>query len=289
MSLALIRVPYDSGQRERRLGAGPDALVRAGAADALGAGGLDVVPARIETDLPFPTETTAAFELAGKLAGEVARARRSRATPVVLAGNCMMVLGVLAGLAEVPRLGLLWLDAHGDLNTPETSPGGDLDGMALAAATGRCWTGPTSRIPGFSAVPDAQVAHLGARDLDPDERAVLDTGKVAHLDGTAWAGSQGDASAAAIVAALAGRVDALHLHIDLDVQDPALAGSGPSAVPGGPQPDQVQRFIGNLADAAPLIGVSMAGYAPDWDRAGDGKRAALDALTAVGHTIAAQR
>ena len=289
MSLALIRVPYDSGQRERRLGAGPDALVRAGAADALGAGGLDVVPARIETDMPFPTETTTAFELAGKLAGEVARARRSGATPVVLAGNCLAALGVVAGLGEVPRLGVLWLDAHGDLNTPETSPTGYLDGMALAVATGRCWTGPTRRIPGFAPVPHGQVGNLGARDLDPDERPLLEQGPISHLAGTAWAGPGGDASAAEVVDALACRVDALHLHLDLDVLDPAQACGGPYAVPGGPSPAQVRRVIEHAGETAPLAGISLAGYAPDWDRTGAGVQAALAALTAVGRAVAARR
>ena len=289
MSLALIRVPYDSGQREQRQGAGPDALARAGAADAQGSGGLDVVPARIETDLPFPTETTVAFELAGKLGGEVARARRSGATPVVLAGNCLTAVGVLAGLAEVPRLGLVWLDAHGDLNTPETSPTGYLDGMALAVATGRCWTGPTRRIPGFAPVADGHVAHLGARALDPGERTILEAGTMAHLDGRSWAADGGDARAAETVHALAERVDALHLHLDLDVQDPARTGGGPETLPGGPGPAQVQRLIANLADVAPLAGVSMAGYAPDRDRSGTDTRAALAALRAVGHAIAARR
>jgi arginase len=289
VTLALIRVPYDAGQREQRLGAGPDALARAGAADALGAGGLDVIPARIETDLPFATETTVGFELAGKLGGEVARACRSGATPVVLAGNCLTAVGVLAGLTEIPRLGLVWLDAHGDLNTPETSPTGYLDGMALAVATGRCWTGPTRRIPGFAPVADGHVAHLGARALDPGERTILDAGTMAHLDGASWAAEGGDARASEIVHALAGRVDALHLHLDLDVQDPALAGGCSDAVPGGPGPDQVQRFIAGLAQTAPLAAVSIAGYAPDRDRSATGARAALGALRAVGHAIAARR
>ena len=289
MSLALIRVPYDSGQRERRLGAGPDALVRAGAADALGAGGLDVIPGRIETDLAFPLEAGVGFDLAGKLAGEVTRARRSGATPVVLAGNCLMAVGMRAGLAEVPRPGLIWLDAHGDVNTPETSPTGYLDGMPLAIATGRCWTGIAAGLPGFAPLADAQVAHLGARDLDPGERAVLDAGGMASLDGASWAGAGGDARAAAIVTALAERVDALHLHIDLDVQAPAQTCGGPYAVPGGPGPDQLRHLIATLAEAAPLAGVSMAGYAPDRDRSGTGARAALAILTAVGHAIAARR
>ncbi len=229
------------------------------------------------------------FDLAGKLAGEVAQARRRAATPVVLAGNCLMAVGTRAGLADVPRLGLVWLDAHGDLNTPETSPTGYLDGMPLAIATGRCWTGIAAGLPGFDPLPDAQVAHLGARDLDPGEGPVLDAGAIASLDGATWAGAGGDARAAAIVAALARRVDALHLHIDLDVQDPAQTCGGPYAVPGGPGPAQVQRLIADVAHAAPIAGVSIAGYAPDWDRPGTGARAALDALRAVGHAIAGRR
>jgi len=61
---------------------------------------------------------------------------------------------------------VLWFDAHGDFNTPESTLGGFLDGMALAIATGRCWTGLAATVPGFTPVAEENVVLVGARDLD---------------------------------------------------------------------------------------------------------------------------
>jgi arginase len=91
----------------------------------------------------------------------VGEARRADRFPLVLGGNCGVALGVVAGLGGDARV--VWADAHGDFNTPETTLGGFLDGMGLATLTGGCWTAITATIPGFAAVPDDHVWLLGAR------------------------------------------------------------------------------------------------------------------------------
>ena len=67
-------------------------------------------------------------------------------------------------MGEPPSV--LWLDAHGDYNTPETTTGGFLDGMALAMLTGRCWRAMTAQVPGFEPVAEKRVVMFGTRDLD---------------------------------------------------------------------------------------------------------------------------
>ena len=78
---------------------------------------------------------------------------------------------------------VLWFDAHGDFNTPETTTSGFLDGMALAAVTGRCWTGLTRAIPGFTPVPESNVTAIGVRDLDEGEAMASQTCGLTHVAG----------------------------------------------------------------------------------------------------------
>ena len=282
MSFAIIRVPYDSGQRERRMGLGPERLMALGAAGRLTGGSREsVVPARIESDLAFPQENAVSFELARKLAGEIERARRQGAFPVVLAGNCLSAVGSVAALSDVPRLGVIWMDSHGDLNTPETTPSGFLDGMALASVTGSCWTGITAGIPGFAAVPDSRVLHLGARDLDPAEQAIFDSGQIAQVSGAAWRQS-GRAALDATLDAFSRHADAIYLHIDMDVHDAAICRANPYAVPGGPTPDQVREAVQVIFAKAPVIAVGLTAYGPESDLDGHAATAALDLLATVG-------
>src|SRR5687768_13373447 len=125
----LIRVPYDSGQRALRMGAGPDALAPS-FVDALRAEGHEVTGETVEAPPGFATEVATAFALARALSERVRAARAEGRRPLVLAGNCMSSLGTVAGLRdEDDDLGVVWFDAHGDLETPETTTSGFADGM----------------------------------------------------------------------------------------------------------------------------------------------------------------
>ncbi len=278
MTVALIQVPFDSGQRELRMGLGPGRLMALGAREvAARAHGGEAVPGRIDSDEPFPLEAATAFDLARKLSGDVARARREGAFPLVLAGNCMSAVGTLAGLAEVPRLGIVWLDAHGDLNTPETSSSGFVDGMALAVATGRCWRPLAESVPGFAPVADRQVLHAGARALDPAERDILAAGDIVAVDGAAFRGQGAEALDTALDV-LAPRVDAVYLHLDLDVHDAAELTANPFAEPGGPGAAQVREAVARVAARLPLAAAALTAYAPEWDRDGAAGQAALELI-----------
>lgn len=288
MDATLIQVPYDSGHRDERMGRGPGELVRLGAVDTVAAAACgEVVVERVEADDPFLTEIGTAFELARKLAGEVTRARRNGAFPLVLAGNCMSAVGTVAGLSDVPRLGIVWLDAHGDLNTPDTSPTGFLDGMALAACTGRCWRPMTAGVPGFEPVPHARVLHLGGRALDPAEVHLLRDGDIACIDGAALR-ARGTAAAAHGVNELARRVDAVYLHLDMDVHDGETLRANPFAEPGGPLPGQVRDVADSVAQRIPVAGAGLTAYARTYDRDGAAGHAALALLGTVVAAVASR-
>ncbi|MBB4638242.1 arginase family protein [Longimicrobium terrae] len=172
MNIHLIAVPYDSAVRGWRMGAGPEALLRSGLEDHLRARGHHVATEIVEAPDDGPaTEIRTAFVLAAALRDRVRTAREAGALAVVLAGNCGSALGTVAALAEDEPL-VVWMDAHGDLNTPETSRSGFLDGMALAILTGHCWAPmAASLLP--RPVAEDHVLLVGARDLDAGEQALL--------------------------------------------------------------------------------------------------------------------
>ncbi len=136
MDIDLLVVPYDSAHRGERMGAGPEALVAAGLPARLERLGHSVRTIVIEPPHDsWQAEIRTAFELASVLALAVRTARAEHRLPLILSGNCFVSLGVCAGLGTESNV--LWADAHADFNTPETTIGGFLDGMALATLTGR--------------------------------------------------------------------------------------------------------------------------------------------------------
>lgn len=180
-------------------------------------------------------------------ADTVARAGR----PLVLAGDCPTARAAVSALQRRHAgLAVLWLDAHGDVNTPAISTSGYLGGMALAMLTGRT-PGLFDDTLGLRPVPDTDVVLADARDLDPAERDVLATSQVRRVP----------ADPAAITAALdrLGPVPVpVHLHLDIDVIDAAeLPGARFPAGP-GPSLTRIEECLAAARATADLVGASIA-------------------------------
>jgi arginase family enzyme len=157
--------------------------------------------------------------------------------PVLLASDCTIAMATLPLLAlRDPAVRVVWLDAHGDFNTPATTASGFLGGMCLSAACGR-WDG------GFGGALDpAHVVLSDGRDLDPPEREELDRAGV------------GLVAPAGVAAAVRG--ERVFLHLDLDVLDPAeLPATFPA--PGGLTLEALRAVLAELAAAAEVIGVEI--------------------------------
>jgi arginase len=272
VDVALLLVPYDSAQRGLRMGAGPEALVRAGLADALAARGHDVAQTVIEPPADaWRAEIGTAFALAATVAHAVRGARAAGRFPLVLAGNCITALGVAAGLEEAPSV--LWCDAHGDYNTPETTTGGFLDGMALATLTGGCWTALAARVPGFAPVDPSRVWLLGARDVDPLEEEALRASSIRRVDADAVDAPLGEAALA-----LAGP---RYLHLDLDVLDPRDGRANGYAAPDGVRADALLAFCASLGAHARPAAATLSAYDPAHDADGRAARVAIAAVEAL--------
>ena len=266
------------------MGAGPEHLLTAGAVDRLVTAGhrVDVDEVRLD-DRRMPAEIAAAFELQRGVAAVVRQAASSNSFPIVLSGNCnMAALGMLAGLSK-RDIGVCWLDAHGDFNTPETTVGGFLDGMALAMATGRCWREMLAGLTGFAPVAEENVLLLGARDLDRLEASVLAESGVHVIP-------PGDVreQAPQAIERLRQRVGGVYLHIDLDVLDPAAHGrANQFAVGDGLTVDDVTSIIDVLAARCGLRGAALTAYDPACDIDDRVCRTALGLLTVLADTVGA--
>ena len=169
--------------------------------------------------------------------------------PLVLSGDCPTARATVAGLQRRHRdLAVLWLDAHGDFNTPAISTSGYLGGMALAMLTGRT-PGLFDDTHDLRPVPDASVVLADARDLDPAERDALAASHVRRVP----------ADPAAITSAL-GRLGSapVYLHLDIDVIDGAqLPGA---RFPSGPGPSlaQIEECLAAACAAADVSGAYIA-------------------------------
>jgi arginase len=194
---------------------------------------------------PAPGRMTLLYQA---VAGAVAGAAR----PLLLSGDCPTALGAVAGLQRRYRdVAVVWLDAHGDFNTPAITISGYLGGMPLAMLTGRA-PEPFCDALGLRPVADTHVVLADARDLDPAERDALTASRVRRVP----------ADPAAIISALGGLGRTpVYLHLDVDVID--SAGLPGLRFPAGPGP-AVTRIEECLAAVCTSADVTAACIACAW-------------------------
>lgn len=280
MLIDLIQVPFDSGHRGERMGAGPGHLLAHGAVERLREVGATVRETAVGLEAGFSAEVAAAFDLARATAFAVRVARGRGSLPIVLAGNCISAVGTIAALPH-PGTGVVWLDAHADLNTPETTTSGMVDGMALSVVLGRCWTQMAARVDGFVPVEEENVLLAGARDLDDAERYYLERSRILVAGPDALRGRGGIGER---LDALAGRVDGVYLHLDLDVHDDGEGRANAFAGTGGLQAEEVRALVREVAGRIPIVAAAITAYDPAAD--GDGRMLpiALDLLQTLAET-----
>jgi arginase len=178
--------------------------------------------------LPYPEVAVVERDL---LEGQTAAIAQSLpARPIVLGGCCCAHVGAVQGLVRrVDRLALIYLDAHGDLNTPETSPSGNLWGMPFRMILDA----------GFARAED--VALVGARNLDPPEVAFMEENGI-------------DDSVARALA----NADAVYVALDVDVLDPSEV-DVLIPEPDGPSADEIEALLRDLAGRSTIAGIGVTG------------------------------
>ena len=194
------------------------------------------------------------------------RAAVAAGTPVVVMSECTLVPPVLAAVRErYPDVALVWVDAHGDLNTPDTTPSGFLGGMPFAQLLGWCFDDWRRQAGLEPPLPEERAVLVGGRDLDPGERANVDRSRL-HESG----------DAAGALAALAPGAP-LYLHVDTDVLDPTLTPDAGFPAPGGWDVERMRAEMAVLAASGRVVALSICPGAPPAVDA-EGLRPLVDAL-----------
>lgn len=286
VELTLLLVPYDLGRENVGEGAGPDEILRAGARGVLSNAGhrvRGVQRVRLERDMGNEVRNT--FDLASVLSRRVRQVRENNRVPVVLAGGCSAAIGVMSGLSPEGATGLVWFDAHGDANTPETSESGYLDGMPLAVIIGWCWTAMARRVPGFRTLPEEGVIHVGGRDFDSKEREKLYASRIRIVDAQHLRRPGGRAQMADALRQFAKRRSGISLHIDLDVIDKGDGVVNRFSAPGGPPLDEIEAAIRLVASAFEVRAITLCSYDPSADKDRRGLQAGIRVLRAAAETL----
>jgi len=270
MNLSIIQIPYDCGQHAERMGRGPIHLIDRGLADSLSGVGHDVHPVEIGLGPGLRTEMSAAADLQRMVFRSVTEALEEGRFPILLTGNCnTAALGTVAALESAGRpgtTGVLWFDAHGDFNTPETSPSGFFDGMALSVLTGNSWDALTGSFSGFTPVPEHNVVLIGARDLDGPEEELLWGSAIEMVSVEAI---RADGAAGALgphLDRIARRVSHLYLHLDMDVLDPRSLRANEFAAPGGLTLALLAECLKTALARLPVAALALTAYDPATDR-----------------------
>ena len=241
-TVAVIGAALDLGQGRRGVDMGPSAIRYAGLEERLARLGL-----RVEDSGNVATSVVEATALEDErarylpqikrtcelIAARVGDALRAGSVPLVLGGDHSVALGTLGGLAAVSGIGgVLWIDAHGDLNTPSSSPSGNVHGMTLAAAIGIAGDGFESDAWPLPAVDPSRVAIVGARSLDDAEKRFLHESDVMVFTMTEIdrIGIERAVEQALVRVSGPGFV---HVSLDMDALDPVIAPGVGTPVRGG--------------------------------------------------------
>lgn len=296
-TIAILGVPIDLGAGRRGVDMGPSAMRYTGLHSRLEALGY---PVRDLGNLPAPmVETSAApatgarlrylepiAALCGALADAVAGCVAQGQLPLILGGDHSLAIGSASGSARSRSLGLIWVDAHADYNTAETTPSGNIHGMALSALVGRghpLLTGLAGRTP---AVRPEHVALVGVRDLDPLERAALRQAGM-HVYTMHELDRRGMAAVIDEAAGLVTRdTEGFHLSFDLDVLDPREAPGVGTPVNGGISRREAHLAMELLAQSGKLRSLDLVEVNPILDERNATAELAVElVLSALGKRI----
>ena len=286
--VALVQVPYMLGDESHGSAAGPAKYLEGGATDLLRAKGLGVAAEQVERRgrAPFRDAPAASLAVNLELAEVVRRAIAVQRLPLVLAGSCDASLGILAGFDHA-RCGVVWIDAHADFNTPESSVSGFFPGMCAAVIAGHCHRELWAETGDATPVAEQAMLMLGVRELAPEaERQRLDRSAVRVVP---WRGGRPEDDVDAALHDLAGLVEDVYLHVDNDSFDPAVApGIVDEPVPGGLSLDQMEEIVRGVTSRFRIRAAALTTFTPARDEGDRTLLAGLRVLDLLGDYAASR-
>jgi len=285
--VALVKMPYVGERNVPDTSRGPDYLEQGGIQKLLETQGVQTQP--VSTTALTADEEKAygswnKLALAsGDLAKLVSEERRSGYLPVGLLANCNGILGMLSGLqhsgpsAKPLRVGMVFIDAHGDFNTPETTLSGMLGGMPVAIAAGQCLTRMRLKAGLEPAVPTRHIVEMCVRDTDPLEQELLDRSDVRQL--TLEDVRTRSANLHREMKRLSEATDVMYIHVDMDALDPREVPGHPLTLPGGPTSVELAAALTEMFkyEKVAALGVASTPF-DDHDKAGLSRQAAYNLI-----------
>jgi arginase len=264
----------------------PDALLAAGLAERLGAARAGrIEPPLYEADRDPQTllrNPRAIADYSVALADVVGDSLKAGRRPIVLGGDCSIVLGCLLALKRRGRYGLLFLDGHADFYQPEAEPNGEAASMELALATGRGPAVVTDIEGQRPLVRDEDVVALGCRDADDAEAHGSQRIEETAIDVIDLASVRADGCEAAAARAVkrlsASALDGFWIHLDADVLDDEIMPAVDYRIPGGLSWNELATVVRTAAASGHAVGADITIFNPALDRGGTIARAFVDTL-----------
>jgi arginase len=248
-AVRLIQVPYYLGREHADLSRGPSKL-----AAAIGGETVVVEPPRRDV---LPNEIAESFEVIRTVAWVVRETVEEGRFPLVLAVNCFTSLGTVAGLGR--DVGVVWFDAHGDFHTPDTTTSGFFDGMGLAMLLGDGWSELRHSVAGLRPIPAEHALLVGARDIDPTEQDRFAASPLRRADAKTLDETLEE---------LSSEVDAVYVHLDLDVIDPSVARANVLSVVGVFDAGELEEALTAISKRFEIAAAAMTAYDPSVDPEG---------------------
>ncbi len=288
--ILIVGVPTDLGQTHRGVDMGPGAIRYAGLVPRLQELGYAVtdmgnfhVPVRgsLQREELLPAirkACEAAYHAAEKAVSE-------GWLPIFLGGDHSISIGTIGGMADVSPVGVLWVDAHGDFNTPETSRSGNIHGMALAVLTGRGHPDLVNIGKKGRKLNPENVVILGVRDLDPEEKKLLKESGV-----TIYTMRDIDERGVSVCTHEAlsrlSHMERIHVSLDVDCLDPMVAPGVGTPVPGGLTYREAHLLMEIIADIHAPVSMDIVEINPLMDIRNQSAKAAVDLCVSLfGKTI----
>lgn len=299
-SVRIVGVPLDLGASRRGTDMGPSALRIAGLGAAIRRLGYRVGR---EQDIPAPAMETRSpddkearfkpqiLEVCVNLANKVKSILQANEFPLVIGGDHSIAMGTVAGVAghfreQDKSIGLIWFDAHGDMNIPGVSPSGNIHGMPLAHLLGK-GDEELKNIMGFSPKVKAEnVALIGIRDLDAGERRIVKESGI-HAFTMRDIDELGMAAVAVkALQAVTNGTAGFHISFDVDGCDPSVIPGSGTLVPGGVSFREAHLLLEYCADSGSLLSMEVVELNPFMDERNISAERTLQLiLSALGKSI----
>jgi arginase len=290
--IKIVGIPMDLGQNRRGVDMGPSSIRYARLQSALEELGHNVsdlgnigvpIPEVVEPedgqrkDMPHLETIREVCKKAAAIARDIAA---DGVFPVFLGGDHSVSIGTVSGVATVGRTGVLWVDAHADFNTPETSPSGNVDGMPLAALCGLGHPDLVGVGGGGASVRPEDVVLVGLRRVDPEERRLL-----AEAGVRAYTMKEFDTHGIARVVDRVlddlSHLGRIHLSFDLDVVDPGIAPGVGTPVRGGLTYREAHLLMELLGEAAAITSLDVVEVNPILDEKNKTAKLAVELVASL--------